>query len=194
MRKGNPLINSPKTDPIRKEFPQSATPLRNPLFTPKMSVVCTGFPVRAASGVISLCRWPCFSGSNHLTPIRSASDADSLHHPSPDGSSVNRHRNMTHHLGHIRMPIHTTNRETPRGLCNHPGSSGFRSNDRAGGLIDLLDLEPVLGMFRLHMPHQRFDDDIPRFPLHREATVHPQFPATDRHRHFAPPVAQIVFL
>jgi len=54
MRKGNPLTNSPKTDPIRKEFPQSATPLRNPIFTLDKAVVCTGFAVRPAFGEIYL--------------------------------------------------------------------------------------------------------------------------------------------
>jgi hypothetical protein len=62
MRKGNPLTNSPKTDPIREEFPQSTTPLRNPLFTPIMPVVCAGFAVRADFGGISLVPMEGFGG------------------------------------------------------------------------------------------------------------------------------------
>lgn len=38
--------------------------------------------------------------------------------------------------------------ETPRDFGNHPGSGDFLFNELAGGLVDLLDLEPV----RFHRP------------------------------------------
>jgi hypothetical protein len=53
------------------------------------------------------------------------------------------------------------------------GSSGFRSNNLPGDLVDLLDLEPVLGMFRLDMPHQQFHNRFSRFPLRHVTAVHP---------------------
>ena len=55
MRKGNPLTNSPKTDPIREEFPQSTASLRTPLFHPQMPTCLHG--VCSLYGFPSKVRW-----------------------------------------------------------------------------------------------------------------------------------------
>jgi hypothetical protein len=74
-----------------------------------------------------------------------------------------------------------------------PESSGFLSENLAGGLVDLLDLEPFVAMLGVYMAHQRFNDNLSGFPLLHEITVHPQFLATDRHRHCPSPIAQPIY-
>src|SRR5512140_223094 len=69
-------------------------------------------------------------------------------------------------------------------------SSGLRMSDRAGDLIDLLYLEPVVGMFLFDVAYQRLDNNRARFPLDNEITVNPQFLATDRGIHGGSPIAQ----
>ena len=62
-------------------------------------------------------------------------------------------------------------------------------SDRAGGLIDLLYLEPVVGMFLSDVAYQRLDNNFSCFPLDNEITVNPQFLATDRGIHVQSPIA-----